>query len=137
MLMAEPVELLDGFEDRFRNWRAWCLSRGFYRRQTGSIEGDYSGPQGNGHPSGWGDWDQAAPPITQARVVVNVPDAMDVQRAYVRLWQQSERYARVIQVLVFQDWIKPQRQAQILATHYLRLPAELVKAKKMLANLLR
>jgi hypothetical protein len=66
-----------------------------------------------------------------------VLDAILVNRAYTRLALLSPSSAKVIQVLVFMPYLRPQRQAQILGTHYLRLDAELDKCKQMLKNQLR
>lgn len=125
------------FEQRFDNWRRWCVGRGFHQGHCASLEGAYSGPQGKGHSTGWGDWEVSPPPPSDPKVLIDIPDAIEVNRAYLRLASLAPTYARAIQVLVFQPWIRPQRQAQMLGTHYLRLDVLLDKAKKMLQNQLQ
>ena len=125
------------FAQRFDNWRRWCIGRGFHQGHCASLEGDYSGPQGKGHSTGWGDWEVSPPPPSDPRVVIDIPDAIEVNRAYTRLATLAPTYARAIQVLVFQSYIKPTRQAQILGTHYTRLDDLLYRAKKMLRNQLQ
>lgn len=125
------------FEAKFENWRRWCILKGMYQAQAGSLEGSYSGPQGHGHPTGWGDWDQAAPPVTKERVVINVPDAVAVNRAFVSLASLAPYHAQVIKTLVFKPFLRETRQAQILGTHYQRLGELLRRAKLMLKNQLQ
>jgi hypothetical protein len=136
MLNVEAIKV-DPFAARFENWRRWCVAHGHYQRRSASLEGVYSGPQGKGHPSGWGDWEESAPPRGTVLVPINIPDALEVNRAYTRLALLAPTYARAIQVLVFQPWLRPQRQAQMLGTHYQRLDFLLDRAKKMLRNQLR
>lgn len=120
-LLAMTVEEFPG---RFENWRRWCIQKGLHQGRVGSIEGAYRSPQ---------HWDppEPRPPM------IDVLDALEVNRAYVRLAQLAPSYARAIQVLVFQAYIRPTRQAQMLGTHYLRLDALLHEAKQMLSNQLR
>jgi hypothetical protein len=130
MRMAPP----DAFSARFANWARWCVQKGLYRGRAGSVEGAYSGPQGNGHPSGWGDWEEAAPPLTQPKIAVDVPDAIEVNRAYVSLWTLSPTNAHVIKVMTFRAHWPPRWQAQKLGIHWSRLDEAYARAKKMLSN---
>jgi hypothetical protein len=119
-LTVEP----DGFEPRFRNWVRWCVQKGLHRGRAGSVEGAYRSPQ---------HWDPPEPRPAE----IDVLDAIVVNRAYTRLALISPRSAKVIQILVFMPYIRPQRQAQMLGTHYLRLDALLEQCKQMLRNQLR
>lgn len=126
------------WESRFSNWVRWCksLERGTAGRCY-SAEGNYRGPQGTGHPTGWGDWENGPLAPLEVKQPIDVPDALKVNRAYTRLAQLSPTYAEVIRVLVFQPWIPERRQAQMLGTHYQRLTQMLGKAKTMLQNNLK
>jgi hypothetical protein len=123
-MLAMSIEPLESFDRRFENWRRWCIQKGLHRGRAGSVEGAYRSPQ---------HWDPPEPRPAE----IDVLDAILVNRAYTRLALLSPRSAKVIQVVVFMPYLRPQRQAQILGTHYLRLDAELDKCKQMLKNQLR
>jgi hypothetical protein len=134
----------DEFEDRFKNWRRWCLYFDIGRYKHGgravSLEGCYSGPQGKGHPYGWGDWDVAAPPQIRINEPIDHWDALDVNRAYTQL---PERTRTTIKLIYFPCVDKtgrpltPKRKAQIIRCHYLDLRETGYMAKRMLRNRLR
>jgi len=129
---------LDAFEIRFQNWVRWCKARGMHGNgRAASLEGAYSGPQGKGHPTGWGDWESGPLAPLNVPELIDIPDAVEVNRAFTQLAMIASTYAMAIKVLVFMDWMKPTRQAQILGTHYTRLSFMLDRAKKMLRNVLR
>jgi hypothetical protein len=122
MTMAElPLRDEAEFGVRFQNWVRWCVQKGLYR---GSVEGAYRSPQ---------HWDPPEPRPPS----IDPLDAVVVNRAYTRLAILAPYHATVIKVLIFQPYIRPTRQAQILGTHYLQLDALLDKAKTMLANQLQ
>jgi hypothetical protein len=120
-IQIQPLERKDAFESRFTNWVMWCARKGLHQARAGSAEGAWRSPQ-IWHPP------EPRPPV------INDPDAVVVNRAYTQLAILAPSYARALQVLVFMPWLKPQRQAQILGTHYLRLDALLEKSKQMLKN---
>ena len=125
------------FEARFENWVRWCRQRdGSGAGRVASLEGAYTGPQGKGHPTGWGDWEQGPLAPLPVKVIVDVNDALRVNRAYVQLAAQSPTNARIIQVRVFQGYLSEKRQAQVLGVQIGRLDELLDRAKKMLCNLL-
>jgi hypothetical protein len=127
----------DSFPTRYENWKRWCIVRGMHGARAGSAEGGYSGPQGHGHPYGWGDWDQSAPLKIEVKPQINIPDAVQVNRAFMYLAMVAPSHAQVIKVLEFQTYLRETRQAQILGVHYQRLGQELFRARKMLQNQLR
>jgi hypothetical protein len=105
-----------------------------------SLEGLYSGPQGKGHPYGWGDWDEAAPPQIRINGPIDHWDAVAVNRAFVGL---PERTRITLKLIFFPCYDKaghaltPKRKAQIIRCHYLDLKEAGHMAKKMLKNRLR
>ena len=114
-------EITDKFEVRWKNWIRWCVQKGLYQGRAGSVEGAYRSPQ---------HWDPPDPrPPT-----IDLPDAVLVNRGYTRLAMLAPYHAKVIQVLVFEPFLRPTRQAQKLGTHYLRLDELLHRSKIMLAN---
>jgi len=127
--MAEPVIRIiplkpDNWEQRWENWTRWCKQKGLHQGRTGSVEGAYRSPQ---------HWD---PPEPRPKVI-DVLDAIQVNRGYTQLALIAPKTAKVIQILVFHPYLRPQRQAQMLGTHYLKLDALLNRAKVMLRNQLR
>jgi hypothetical protein len=118
--MTPPV---DAFDARFDNWRRWCIQKGLHRGRAGSAEGAWRSPQV---------WDAPNPRPPE----IDLPDAILVNRAFTQLALSAPRNANAIKVLVFMGWLKPTRQAQILATHYTRLDELLSRSKIMLRNLL-
>ena len=111
------------FDRRFDNWVRWCKSKGTQTGRCFSAEGAYRSPQ---------IWHAPGPRPAD----IDVPDAVAVNRAFVRMATQTPTYANVIKVLVFKSWMRPTLQAQILGTHWTRLDGELGRAKKMLKNIL-
>jgi hypothetical protein len=106
---------------RFENWRRWASTRGLYRGHVFSIEGRYASPQ-HWYPE---------PPAPAA---IDVPDAVLVNRAYTYLAIIAPRQARVIKILTFRAYLRPQWQAQKLGIHYLELEEAHYRAKRALAN---
>lgn len=97
------------------------MQKGLHTGRCGSAEGNWRSPQV---------WD-APNPRPQA---IDVPDAILVNRAYTRLALTAPKHAKALKVLVFMGWLRPTRQAQMLATHYTRLDELLRRAKIMLRN---
>jgi len=133
---------------RLDNWTRWCAGRGLYHRAAPvslagevmssegralSLEGNYrceSRPDDT--PTGWGDWLSSAP--VQPRPAIDIPDAVLVNRAYVRLATLTARQARIIRIMTFKAHWRPQWQAQKLGIHYLELPSAYYRARLMLAH---
>ena len=120
-IRGTPVLIADIFEQRFNNWRRWASARGFYQGHVFSIEGLYRSPQ-HWHPE---------PP---AQPAIDVPDAVLVNRAYAYLAIIAPRQARIIKILTFRAYLRPQWQAQKLGIHYLALDEAYYRAKRALAN---
>lgn len=125
------------FDTRFDNWVRWCQQSGRSAGRVASLEGLYTGPQGRGHPTGWGDWEQGPLAPLPVKYMVDVNDALRVNRAYVKLAMQAPSQAHVIQVLVFQSYLSPKRQAQLVGSPIGRLGELLGRAKKSLENILQ
>jgi hypothetical protein len=123
-IQIESVRADASFEKRFDNWRRWCLQKGLHQGRVGSAEGNWRSPQ---------IWHPPEP----RPAAIDLPDAVAVNRAYTQLAIQSPSAAKAIQVIVFMPYLRPQRQAQILGTHYLRLDGLLDKTKIMLRNVLQ
>jgi hypothetical protein len=130
-----PFVTEDDFERRFRNWLSWCRfsDRGPNGRCS-SLEGAYSGPQGKGHPYGWGDWDEAAPPKITIPVPVDYWDGLLVNRAY---WQLGEKARRTILVIWFRQHWRAQWKAQKIGCHHTELEERAHWGKLMLRNRVR
>lgn len=98
------------FEARFENWRHWCLMNGRFQAKAGSAEGNYRSPQV---------WDDTNPKPVWL-IEMDIPDAVEVNRAYCELsgWDR-----RVIKVLWFRPHWRPQWQGQKLGVHYTKLEA--------------
>jgi hypothetical protein len=125
VLTIEIVKREPEFPARFENWRRWADQKGLYQGRAGSAEGAYRSPQ---------IWDPPGP----RPPMIDVVDAIVVNRAYIQLRLIAERQARVIQILVFRGkhW-RPQWQAQKLGIHHTKLEEALSHAKQMLENQLR
>ena len=93
------------FEWRFENWLRWCRLGGLRGRRCGSAEGGYRSPQV------W--WPEGA-----RGEGVDVVDAVEMNRSY---WGLPVRVRRVVQVLWFRGWWRPQWQAQKLGVHWTKL----------------
>lgn len=118
------------FDQRFVNWRRWCIARGHYQARAGSAEGGYSSPQGKGQPSGWGDYVLSPlPSITQ--LPIDVVDAIQVNRAFAGL---AARARRVIVVIWFRSHWRPSWQAQKIQCRVVDLSDKAHWAKLCLAN---
>ena len=106
------------FAERFDNWVRWCRSgSGQPCGHAYSLEGLYTGPQGKGHPYGWGDWASAVISRYQYREPVIVPDAHQVNTAY---WQLPDRPRKVIKLIWFTS-LAARTKARKLNIHYLQL----------------
>ena len=120
-ISIQPIDRERDFETRFANWRRWCDQRGRKQERAGSAEGAWRSPQC---------WEPPNPRPPE----IDLLDALDVNKAYIRLWMLAPSWANVIKVIVFKPYLRPQRQAQLLGTHYLKLDQMLAKAKTMLRN---
>ena len=98
----------DDFPERFENWRRWCIAKGLHQGHAMSIEGRYRSPQ---------HWDPPNPKPPE----IDLLDAVLVNRAYTMLAQIAESQAKIIKILTFREYWRPQWQAQKLGIHYLRL----------------
>lgn len=114
----------DPFELRWQNWVRWCNQKGLHQGRVGSLEGAYRSPQ-IWHPP------EPRPPT------IDVVDAILVNRAYTKLAQDAHSAARIIKILVFRPYWRPQYQAQKLGIHYTTLDDALIKSKQMLCNVLK
>lgn len=140
--------MTDEFRNRFVNWVRWCRGRdGAHRVAFVSVDGDLVSSEGRAlsiegdfrekrrvddTPTGYGDWLESAP--VQIRAAVNVPDAVLVNRAYLRLAMHADRQARIIRILTFKNHWRPKWQAQKLGIHYLELGEAYYRACLMLSN---
>lgn len=117
-----PIKREPEFEARFRNWVRFCEAKGIHQARAGSAEGAWRSPQC---------WDPPGPRPAE----IDLLDALEVNKAYVRLSQLANKQARVIQFLVFKyKHARPQYQGQLLGIHYTRLDEALERAKTMLKN---
>ena len=94
---------------------------GKFQAKAGSAEGNYHSPQV---------WDDRNP-RPQWLIELDVPDAVEVNRAYIQL---GERTRRVIKILWFRTHWRPQWQAQKLGCHHTELGELGHKARLMLRN---
>lgn len=107
------------FDERFTNWIYWCSGRVVLPAVRAiSAEAAWSGPQGKGCPTGWGDYDITSLPPRPIRPRVDPHDALDLQRAYVRLpaWDRL-----AIKLIWFSPKLRDQEIARRLNTHHTRL----------------
>lgn len=111
---------LNGFGARFENWRRWCFANGRHVGRAGSAEGGWRSPQ---H---WYPEDPRPPAI-------DVPDAVLVNQAFTSLALLAPRQARIIKIITFRPYLRPQYQAQKLGIHYLQLGEAYHRAKLALA----
>jgi hypothetical protein len=121
---VEPVKVDLLWEARWQNWIRWCNQKGMYQGRVGSLEGAYRSPQ-IWHPP------EPRPPT------IDLVDAVLVNKAYTRLALLAPKSARIIKILVFRPYWRPQYQGQKLGIHYTRLDEALNKSKQMLQNQLR
>jgi hypothetical protein len=129
-------ELKDSvWEQRFDNWAAWCRSKGFHQARAFSVEGCYSGPQGKGYPYGWGEWENGPLAPLEVRRVIDIPDAIHVNRAYTRLAITAETHARIIRVMTFDRRMSFPAKCRFLGYRQDRIDAVLGHAKRMLRNI--
>jgi hypothetical protein len=128
---------IEDFEPRFQNWLRWCYEisgEPVASDRAHSLEGLYSGPQGKGHPTGWGDWDEAAPPHITIPIPIDHWDALLINRAY---WQLGEKIRRTIKILWFRKSWGKERQARKIGVHQSTLDDVAEQSKAMLKNRLR
>lgn len=114
-------DCLTDFQERFENWVRWCCSKGLYQGHAFSIEGQYRSPQ---H---W--WPEGPRPPS-----IDTVDAVLLNRAYNRLSMLAPKQGRIIKLLTFKSYLRPQWQAQKLGIHYLDLEKALYRAKLMMRN---
>jgi hypothetical protein len=113
--------MTEHFQQRFANWVRWCIAKGLPQGHALSLEGQYRSPQ---H---W--WPEGPRPPS-----IDLVDAVMVNRAYSRLMFLAPKQARVIKLLTFKPYLRPQWQAQKLGIHYLDLGEAYYQAKLMLRN---
>lgn len=113
--------MTEEFFYRYRNWVRWCLTKGQRQGHVFSLEGNYRSPQ-NWYPE---------PPRPAA---IDVPDAVLFNRAFTRLAELSPRHARVIKILTFRAYLRPEWQAQKLGIHHLELADAHYRAQCALFN---
>ena len=83
-------------DEALSHWGQYWRVRGRPPEHAMSLEGGYSGPQGKGHPHGWGDWETDIPP---------------------RGWMQPDAYIAILVESVMQTWSleRPDDSAKRLA----------------------
>lgn len=127
--VADDVWLL-----RFRNWARWASARGSRQGQAFSIEGHFRlKSRVDDTPTGWGDW-LTTPPQYPPLPPLDSVDAVLVNRGYVHLWLVAERQAKIIKILTFRSYLRPQWQAQKLGMHWTELEEAYHRAKLMMRN---
>lgn len=109
------------FDERFDNWRRWCETRGVQYGRVGSLEGNYRSPQCWEPPN-------PRPPM------IDVPDAILINRAYTWLSIHAPREAKTIKVMTFMHHWRERWKAQKLGIHYTKLDEAYKTARIMLKN---
>lgn len=112
---------IEAWQIRFENWRRWCRAAGYHQGHAFSIEGLYRSPQ-HWYPD---------PPRPEP---LDVNDAVLVNRGYVYLALVAERQAKIIKILTFRAYLRPQWQAQKLGMHWTELGDAYYRAKLMMRN---
>lgn len=115
---------LPRFEIRFENWLRWCREgSGEPMERCGSAEGGWDSPQV---------WD-APEPNMRLLMPVNVPDAVLVNRAYVKM---AGEWRRVLKIVYFRPHWRDQWKAQKIGCRVSEIADRALKARLMLRNLL-
>lgn len=109
------------FDERFDNWRRWCLSDGAIYGRVASLEGNYRSPQC---------WEPPNPRPPS----VDVPDAIEINRAYTWLAINAPREAKVIRIMTFCGHWREKRRAQILGINSANLADAYRTSRIMLRN---
>ena len=109
------------FNERFDNWVRWCNAKGLMQRRTGSLEGNYRSPQC---------WDPPGP----RPAVIDLPDAILLNRAYTWMAVHAPREAKVIKIMTFFGHWRATWKAAKLGVHHTKLDDAYKTARTMMKN---
>lgn len=115
---------LPRFDVRFENWLRWC--REGYREpgdRTGSAEGNWNSPQV---------WETPDPDMGLISPI-NIPDAVMLNRAYVRM---AGEHRRVLKIVYFRPHWRASWKAQKMGCRIAEIGEKAYRSKKVMQNTL-